>query len=104
MAVIGLDWDLKIDAFYLLDHSQHKHQNNHQHFNHHDELIWTTAVGRIKKRWGIWLHKHTHEWYKPYPSTPYSETYMPVRIPGPVAKSKDTSETSTVSIFTTAEE
>lgn len=48
MAVIGLDWDLKIDAFYLLDHSQHKH-HNHQHFNYHDELIWTTVVGRIKK-------------------------------------------------------
>lgn len=49
MAVIGLDWDLKIDAFYLLDHSQHKHHNNHQHFNYHDELIWTIVVGRIKK-------------------------------------------------------
>lgn len=49
MAVIGLDWDLKIDAFYLLDHSQHKHHNNQQHFNYHDELVWTTVMGGIKK-------------------------------------------------------
>lgn len=49
MAVIGLDWDLKIYAFFFLDHSQNKHHNNHQHFNYHDELIWTTVLGRIKK-------------------------------------------------------
>lgn len=47
MAVIGLDWEFKIDVFFLLDHSQHKHHNNHQHFNYHDELIWTIVVGRI---------------------------------------------------------
>lgn len=38
MAIIGLDWELKIDAFYLLDHSQQKHHNNQQHFNYSIEL------------------------------------------------------------------
>lgn len=38
MAVIGLDWELKIDAFYLLDLSQQKHHNNQQHFNYSFEL------------------------------------------------------------------
>lgn len=48
MAIIGWDWGLKIDNFYLLDHNQHKRSSNRQHLNYHDKLISTTAVGRIK--------------------------------------------------------
>lgn len=99
MAVFGLDWDLKMDAFYLLDQSQHKHHDNHQHFNYHDELIWTTMVGRIRK--GKEYDYISISMNDRSPTLPLVLKHMCLlEYQGPLQKqSEDKSETPTVSIF-----
>lgn len=99
-ADIGLDWDLKIDDFYLLDHSQHKHSNNHQHFKYRDELISTTVVGSIKK--GKESDCRSISMNNRSPALPlliFKHTCLLEYQCQLQKQSKDKSETSTVSIF-----